>query len=65
MLAVFVMKEGLRRYRIFVHQIGEGCKRSLPARARAELFAEEFARRLEEVVRRYPTQWFNFYDFWK
>ncbi len=26
--------------------------------------AAAFARRLEGIVRRYPTQWFNFYDVW-
>ena len=26
---------------------------------------DEFATRIERVVARYPTQWFNFYDVWK
>jgi predicted LPLAT superfamily acyltransferase len=27
--------------------------------------AAKFAAELERVLRLYPTQWFNFYDFWK
>ena len=65
MLAVFVMKEAPRRYRVHIHRIGEGLDAGLPAKSRAQSLAGEFAGRLEAVVRRYPTQWFNFYDFWQ
>ncbi|MBR1539461.1 MAG: lysophospholipid acyltransferase family protein [Bacteroidales bacterium] len=65
MLSVFVMKEGLRRYRAYIRPLGEGLDAGLPARSRAEALAAGFARELEAVVRRYPHQWFNFYDFWK
>ena len=64
-VAVFVMKEGVRRYRVFVRQVGEKLDQGLPSRVRAEAMAKEFAACLEGVVRQYPTQWFNFYDFWK
>lgn len=30
-----------------------------------DAMAREFAAHLETFIRRYPTQWFNFYDFWK
>lgn len=30
-----------------------------------EALAQRFATRLEEIVRQYPTQWYNYYDFWK
>lgn len=49
MLAVFVMKEGIQRYRILVRQVSN---------------AREYASELENVLHRYPAQWFNFYDFW-
>jgi len=26
---------------------------------------EEYSKKLEEVLRRYPEQWFNFYDYWE
>ena len=65
MVAVFVMKESVHRYRLFVKRIGEKLDQALPSRVRAEAMANEFAANLENVVRMYPTQWFNFYDFWK
>ena len=50
MLSVFVMKEGYRTYHAYVRKINT---------------AQDFASDLEEIVRRYPTQWFNYFDFWK
>lgn len=65
MLALFVMKEGLRRYRVLVRSVGTQSEVQMPARLRAESMARDFAGLLESVTRRYPTQWFNFYDFWQ
>ena len=65
MLAVFVMKEAARRYRIIIRQVDAALDQALPSRARAQAMAEDYAAQLETVVRRYPTQWYNFYDFWQ
>ena len=62
MLAVFSMRyKG--RYRVYVRDIRPDA--SLPLRARMADMAQRFASELENVVRMYPTQWFNYYDFWK
>ena len=50
MLAVFVMKESYRTYHAYVLGIKN---------------AQDFADNLEEIVKRYPTQWFNYFDFWE
>ena len=50
MLAVFVMKESYKTYHAYVRGIRN---------------AQDFANNLEEIVRKYPTQWFNYFDFWK
>ena len=65
MIATFVMKEGIRRYQVFVRRLGAQLPEGTDARGRAAAMAEEFAGLLEDIVRRYPTQWFNFYDFWR
>lgn len=62
MLAVFSMRShGV--YKVFVRDIKQD--ESLPLRARMADMAQNFASELEKVVRMYPTQWFNYYDFWK
>ena len=62
-LTVFVMKTGRRQYKVLLDVLPEpdgvtpqGCVLDL---------AEAYASRLEAVVRQYPDQWYNFYDFWK
>ena len=50
MLACFVMKEATHRYKVIVRQIAD---------------AAHYAATLEEVVKQYPYQWFNHYDFFE
>ena len=54
-LAVFVMKSGVKSYKIYVRRLqGEN----------SEVLGQCFASELENIIKQYPTQWFNFYDFW-
>lgn len=61
-LFVCVMKSGAGSYRIIVNEVN--VPEGTPGRKRAEALAREYVRQLEEVVRLYPTQWFNYYNFW-
>lgn len=63
-VCVFVMKEGVKRYRVFVHPL-EIPDASVPNREAAKQMAAQYAALLEKIVRRYPEQWFNFFDFWQ
>jgi predicted LPLAT superfamily acyltransferase len=62
-LLVFVMKEGRRRYKVLLERLPdpEGATRQ----ERVQFLADAYAAALEAVVRQYPEQWYNFYDFWK
>ena len=62
-LAVFVMKEGMRTYHAYVHKIR--CDKQLRLREQIGQLAQDYAHRIEDIVRTYPTQWFNYFDFWK
>ena len=61
-LAVNVMKESARRYRIYVTPLDYD--RTLPRKGQMEQLLRAYVAELERMVRRYPVQWFNFYDFW-
>ncbi len=61
-LAVMVMKEGSRSYRAYVRPVE--CDPTLPHRKQMAALAQAFATVLEEVVRKYPHQWYNYYEFW-
>lgn len=65
MIALFVMRERKMRYRLYVKPLiikrDEYKKRTDAAAA----LTGEFVRELEAILKKYPEQWFNFYDFWK
>lgn len=62
-LAIFIMKESTRKYHAYIRKIQ--CDRSAKIREQMNEMAQNFAENLEEIVRKYPTQWFNYFDFWK
>jgi predicted LPLAT superfamily acyltransferase len=63
-LAVFVMKETVGKYKIVVRKIPVTTELFSQKKKMSEL-AETFVSELEKVVRKYPEQWFNYYDFWQ
>jgi predicted LPLAT superfamily acyltransferase len=64
MVALFMMKESWKKYHAYVLPVEVNSTEGLPDK-KAELLACEFVRNCEEIIRKYPQQWFNFYDFWK
>lgn len=65
-LALFVMKAGLKAYRVYVEPIELTAEeRQLPRSEQTQRLAEHFVARLERIVNLYPDQWFNYYDFWE
>lgn len=63
MLAVFVMKVSTSRYHVRITEVH--ADHTGTARQRAAALAQAFAAELEKTVRQYPTQWFNYYNFWE
>ncbi len=62
-IAVFVMRNGYHKYKALLYRLDEGLE-GLDRNARAEKMAQEYASRVDSVLRMYPDQWFNFYEFW-
>lgn len=61
-LFVSVMKESARHYHIYVQNID--MPRQGSSRQRAFDLASSYVALLEDTVRKYPSQWYNFFDFW-
>lgn len=61
-VAVFCMRGKWGVYNVYVRKITAAP--GLPPRASMQDMAQKFAELLEAMVRLYPTQWFNYYDFW-
>ncbi len=62
-IAVNVMKEKGKSYKILVTPLEYD--KEAGRKTRIQSLADAYAAELERVVRLYPTQWYNFYDFWK
>lgn len=61
-LSVFVIKKTWNTYQIIVKPLEWSI--DLPKKLQAEYIAQQYVQKLEKLVRLYPYQWFNFYDFW-
>ena len=70
LMAVFVMKKDWQTYQVIIRDVSAVLD-SLPAdvasqkAARRQALAQRFADEMTAVLRRYPTQWFNYYEFWE
>jgi predicted LPLAT superfamily acyltransferase len=66
-LCIFVMKESGKKYKVYIKpvqaDVAQGAE--LTKREKTERYVRAFAKELERIVRQYPTQWFNYYEFWK
>lgn len=64
-VSIFVMKKSVSNYHVYVQPIIIEDSMNVSKREKATLLTRKFVKELEEVVRKYPVQWFNFYNFWK
>ena len=62
-LAVNVMKESSKRYRIYVTPLDYDKQTS--RRVQTEQLLHSYVAELERLLKLYPTQWYNYFDFWK
>jgi predicted LPLAT superfamily acyltransferase len=66
-LSIFVTKERGKKYTVHVTPLSADVP---PGQAsnkeeRVAAYVRSFASEVERIVRRYPEQWFNYYEFWK
>jgi len=65
-LAVFVMKISAKKYKIFVKPLDRSEVYSPSTKkGKIENLVFSYVQELENIVKQYPLQWFNFYEFWK
>ena len=57
-----VMKEGAKQYHITINEVV--CDKQQSHKKQAYQMAQDFASKLESTLKRYPTQWYNYFDFW-
>lgn len=57
-LFVYVMREPKRHYHLYARRV------EIKPRNAQDLL-EKYTQNVTEIVKQYPLQWFNFYDFWE
>ena len=62
-LAVNVMKTGAKKYHIYVTPLHYD--KHQPRKEQIRQLSQAYVAELEKRVLQYPTQWYNFFDFWK
>ena len=62
-LAVNVMKTGAKKYHIYVTPLHYDKQQQRKEQIRQ--LSQAYVAELEKRVLQYPTQWYNFFDFWK
>lgn len=63
-LFVAVMKKNHKTYKIHIRRISPPIDSKDNTRTKARKLAEAYCCCLEGTMRLYPTQWYNYYDFW-
>lgn len=61
-LAVNIMKISAKRYKVYVTRLSYDTQ--APRKQQMQQLANCYVEELERRVRQYPSQWFNFYNFW-
>ncbi len=61
-LVVHVVKSAAKRYKIFVTPIEYD--KQAPKKEQIEQISAAYVAEMERVVKLYPTQWYNYFDFW-
>ncbi|MDR2011310.1 MAG: lysophospholipid acyltransferase family protein [Bacteroidales bacterium] len=63
-VALFVMKNSWKKYHAYVCPVNINTEEQNPVK-KANTLACYFVNKCEEILRKYPQQWFNYYNFWK
>jgi predicted LPLAT superfamily acyltransferase len=62
-LTMFAVKESYRFYKIYIQKLIP--QESGTKEEKAMFLCREFVTSLEQTLRQYPVQWYNFYPFWE
>ena len=67
-IAIFVMKESTYHYKVYIRRVNseKGIVNSEKGRGeRIADVARNFAREMDAVLKAYPEQWYNYFEFWE
>jgi predicted LPLAT superfamily acyltransferase len=57
------MKEATYKYKVYIRELNTS-EEGINRKERAMRVTQAFASEMESVLKEYPEQWFNYYEFW-
>lgn len=64
-ITMFMMKECANTYTLYVRKLSDGRPEGMRKPEYAQLLLDRYIAATEEMLNKYPHQWFQFYEFWK
>lgn len=64
-VSLFFMRERMDTYTLYVKELSAGQLPGKTKREQSEELLRRYVRANEQMLERYPRQWFHFYEFWK
>ena len=62
-ISVNVMKTSPKGYTIYITPLPYD--KAAPRQKKINQLADSYTEQIDKMLKRYPTQWYNFFDFWK
>lgn len=63
-LVLFVMQVGYKKYKSYVIKVDVESLSDYKEKQQVELLVNKYVSLLEDIVKQYPLQWYNFHKFW-
>ena len=64
-VAIFMMREKSKRYHIMVRNLSRLIPQEGTDAEKMKGYVHQYVSMIEEVLKQYPEQWYNYFDFWK
>lgn len=64
-VSLFFMRERMDTYTLYVHELTDGQLAGMSKREQSIELLHRYVQANEQILERYPRQWFHFYEFWK
>ncbi|MDR0865075.1 MAG: lysophospholipid acyltransferase family protein, partial [Candidatus Symbiothrix sp.] len=64
-LAIFIIKKSSKKYTAYIKPVKIDDETDGTKREKIERYVRSYVKEVETIVREYPEQWFNYYEFWK
>ena len=64
-IAIFVMKDSAYHYKVYIRRVEANVAADASRQEKVASLAQQFTREMETVLKAYPEQWFNYFEYWK